>query len=59
MGYWKDVAYDMSRGMSRETAERVNAELRYGNLTEEERKKVNAEGEAEIALNSMPQLLTI
>ena len=59
MGYWKDVAYDMSRGMSRQTAERVNAQLRYGNLTEEERQKVNAEGEADIVLNSMPQLLTI
>ena len=54
MGYWKDVAYDMSRGMSREMAERVNAQLRYGNLTEEERKKIVAEGEADIKLNSMP-----
>ena len=53
MGYWKDVSYDMSRGMSRKTAERVNAELRYGNLTEEERKKLIAEGEAEVKLNSM------
>lgn len=53
MGYWKDVAYDVSRGMSRETAERVNAQLRYGNLTEEERNKIIAEGEADIKLNSM------
>ena len=53
MGYWKDVAYDMSRGMSRKTAERVNAQLRYGNLTEEEKTKLIAEGEADIKLNSM------
>ena len=59
MGYWKDVAYDISRGMSRETAERVNAQLRYGNLTEEEKTKLIAEGEADIKLNSMPQLLTL
>lgn len=54
MGYWKDVAYDISRGMSRKMAEKVNAELRYGNLTEEERKKIVAEGEADIKLSSMP-----
>lgn len=54
MGYWKDVAYDIQRGMSRQTAERVNAQLRYGNLTEEERKRIVAEGEADIKLNSMP-----
>ena len=62
MGYWKDVAYDISRGMSRKMAEKVNAKLRYGNLTEEERKQINteeektkliAEGEADIKLNSM------
>ena len=53
MGYWKDVAYDMSRGMSRQTAEKVNAKLRYGNLTEAERDKLIAEGEADIKLNSM------
>lgn len=53
MGYWKDVAYDISRGMSRQTAERINAGLRYGNLTETERDKLIAEGEADIKLNSM------
>lgn len=52
MGYWKDVAYDMSRGMSRQTAERINAQLRY-ELTEEQRRKIIAEGEADIKLNSM------
>lgn len=53
MGYWKDVAYDMSRGMSRATAERVNAELRYGNLSPEERDRIINQGEVEIKLNSM------
>jgi len=53
MGYWKDVAYDMSRGMSRKMAEKVNAELRYGNLTETEKEKLIAEGEADIKMNSM------
>lgn len=53
MGYWKDVAYDISRGMSRKTAERVNVQLRYGNLTNEDRDKIIAEGEADIKLNSM------
>lgn len=53
MGYWKDVAYDMSRGMSRQTAERINAQLRYGNLTEEEKARINQEGEFEIKLNTM------
>lgn len=53
MGYWKDVAYDMSRGMSREIAEKVNAELRYGNLTEEKRKKLIAESEVDVKLNTL------
>ena len=53
MGYWKDVAYDMSRGMSRKMAEKVNAELRYGNLTEEENTKLTAKSEPDIKLNSM------
>ena len=53
MGYWKDVAYDISRGMSRETAERVNA-LRYDkSIPDEERKKEQAMAEAEIKLNSL------
>ena len=43
----------MSRGMSRKMAEKVNAELRYGNLTEEEREKLIAESEADIKLNPM------
>ena len=53
MGYWKDVSYDIQRGMSRKTAERVNAQLRYGNLTKDERDTIIAEGEADIKMNSM------
>ena len=53
MGYWKDVAYDMSRGMSRKTAEKVNAVLRSKDVTEEERQKAVQEGEFEIKLNTM------
>lgn len=54
MGYWKDVAYDMSRGMSRETAERVNAILRSKTSTDKEKARANQEGEWEIKLNTMP-----
>lgn len=53
MGYWKDVAYDMSRGMSRETAIKVNVVLRDKNATEQERKKAIALGESEIKLNTI------
>ena len=53
MGYWKDVAYDMSRGMSRKTAERINAVLRSKDATKEERQKAAQEGEFEIKLNTM------
>lgn len=51
MGYWKDVAYDISRGMSKETAEKVNAILRNPNATKEEKDKAAQEGEHDIALN--------
>ena len=54
MGYWKDVSYGMSRGMSRQTAERVNAILRSKDATEEEKQRANQEGEFEIKLNTMP-----
>lgn len=53
MGYWKNVSYDISRGMSREMAERINA-LRYDkSISDEERKKEQAKAEAEIKLNSL------
>ena len=54
MGFWKDVAYDMSRGMSRQTAIEVNAVLRDKNASTEAKKKTEALGECEIKLNSMP-----
>lgn len=53
MGFWKSVAYDMQRGMSKERAIEVNAALRDRSITEEERKKIVSKGEAEIKINSM------
>ena len=52
MGYWKDVAYDISRGMSRHTAEKVNAVLRNPKSTSVERIKAKIEGEWDIKLNT-------
>lgn len=52
MGYWKDVWYDMQRGMSREVAEEVNATLRYS-ADEQERKKARIKGETDIKLNTL------
>jgi hypothetical protein len=54
MGFWKNVAYDMQRGMSKQTAIKVNSSKFDKNLTALDRKKIEAEGEAEIALNSIP-----
>lgn len=54
MGFWKNVAYDMQRGMSKQTAIKVNSNKFDKNLTALDRKKIEAEGEAEIALNSIP-----
>ena len=53
MGYWKDVWADMQRGMPRETAEELNAKLRYGNLSKEEKEKEIAKAEAETKINTM------
>lgn len=53
MGFWKDVAYDMSRGMSKQTAIDLNAVLRYGS-DEDEKKKAEAKAEAEVKLNTLP-----
>lgn len=52
MGYWKDVAYDISRGMSRQVAEQTNAILRYSN-DKQERQKALVLGEADIKLNTL------
>lgn len=53
MGFWKDVSLDMFRGMSKDSAIKYNAQLRYGNLSKEEQDKLIAEKEAEIVINSM------
>lgn len=53
MGFWKDVAYDMSRGMSKQTAIEVNAVLRDKNTSAKAKKKVEVFGELEIKLNSI------
>ena len=53
MGFWKDVAYDMSRGMCKQTAIKLNAELKYGNLPKSEKEKLSAIAEAEIKLNTL------
>lgn len=53
MGFWKNVALDMSEGMSKEEAIALNAELRYGNLSKEERDKLIAIAEADKKINTM------
>lgn len=53
MGFWKEVAYDMSRGMSRQTAIHVNAVLRDKNANAEDKKKAEALGECETKLNKL------
>ena len=52
MGFWKDVAYDMSRGMSKQTAIEVNATLRFSD-DPEEKAKATQKGELEIKLNKL------
>lgn len=54
MGFWKDVWYDMSRGMSKEDAIKLNADLRDPNLTKEEKSKIEAIAEANLKLDNMP-----
>ena len=53
MGFWKDVAYDISRGMSRERAIELNYKLRCGNLSSEEKKKAEAMAEADLKIDNM------
>lgn len=55
MGFWKEVSMDVQRGMTIEKATALNAELRYGKHTKEEKEKLVAEAEASIKLNSMKQ----
>lgn len=49
MGYWKDVAYDISRGMSKEKAIEINAKLRTNTATPVD----IALAEADVKLNTM------
>lgn len=53
MGFWKDIALDMSLGMSKEEAIAFNAELRYGNLSKEEKDKLIAIAEANKKIDTM------
>jgi hypothetical protein len=53
MGFWKDVAYDMQRGMSKQDAIRLNADLKYGNLSKEEKARLEAKAEANLKIDSM------
>ena len=53
MGFWKDVYYDMQRGMSKEKAIEVNAAIRDKSISEEERKQIVALAEAEVKLNKI------
>lgn len=39
MGFWKDVAMDIHRGISKEKAVSINARLRYGTPKEKESAK--------------------
>ena len=52
MGFWKDVAYDMSRGMEREDAIRLNVRLRTAQ-DDEARKRCLAEADAICKLSKM------
>ena len=53
MGFWKDVALDISLGMSKEEAIALNAKLRYSNLSKEERDKLIAIAEANKKIDTM------
>lgn len=54
MGFWKNVAIDMSRGMSKEDTIKVNATLIDPKATKEEKRKVEAEAEINLKINMMP-----
>ena len=53
MGFWKNVAYDMSRGMLKQKAIEYNYELRYSNLSDKDRKKLIAKEEANLKIDKM------
>ncbi len=51
MGFWKEVLYDVQRGVPTERAVHLNAQIKYGN--KEEKQKAQAILEAEVVLNKM------
>lgn len=53
MGFWKDVAYNMQRGMSRDKAIELNAKLRSDKYTDEEKRKFEAIAEADLVIDRM------
>ena len=53
MGFWKDVAYDMQRGMSRDKAIELNAKLRSDKYSLEEKRKIEAMAEADLVIDKM------
>ncbi len=53
MGFWKDVAYDISRGMSRDKAINLNAKLRSDKYSIEEKRKMEAMAEADLVIDKM------
>ena len=54
MGFWKDVWYDVQRGMSQKDAIELNANiLLNGELSEEDKKKLSAIADADLKLNKL------
>lgn len=53
MGFWKDVDQDASRGMNVNKAITLNAELRYGNHSIEDKEKMASMAEADLKLDKM------
>ena len=53
MGFWKDVDQDTSRGMNVDKAIALNAELRYGNHSIEEKERMVSMAEADMKLDKM------
>lgn len=53
MGFWSEVDICMQSGMSKEKAVKITAELRFGNKTPEEKRRLEAEAEADLKLDSI------
>lgn len=52
MGFWKDVAYDISRGMSKQDAIELNAILR-SNASKEEKQRAEQKAEFNLKIDTM------